>query len=52
MTEQTGLHCETCGPAPLPDGHDPFQVAIAHTEATGHMVTITRTDVIRPEPKT
>ena len=51
MTEQARLDCETCGPAPVPEGQDPFQVAIAHAEANQHVVRIHRLDTISPEDR-
>lgn len=49
QVEGATIQCTECGPAPLPDGADPFQAAIAHANARKHTVIIRRTDVIRPE---
>jgi len=49
VTERTGLRCETCGPADIPEGQDPYQAAIAHAELTKHTVHIYSTETITPE---
>jgi len=49
VTESASLECQTCGPAPVPDGTDPFQIAIAHANVQRHTVKVIRIDIIGPE---